>query len=152
MIYNRGQIAAAWCQAGGDAARSTMAAAVALAESGGRTDSVSADGRAGLWMAGNGPSGPAGDYLNRCVPVIAAKEAIDRSNNGQDWSQFPGYKNGAFLQFLPGRGRVPENTPEHSGKWSAFFQIGDRYLRVELRRHSGQAEAAIMIRAGRAPF
>lgn len=147
MIWNRAQIAAAWCQAGGRHSASIMAAAVALAESGGVTDAVTADGHAGLWM------GTTADLIDAGIngreelllnPTIAAREAIHRSGNGVTWSQFPGYKHGAHLQFLPDRGRIPINPPEYSGKWSGYIQIGSLYIRAEYRRLSGAAEVTFM--------
>jgi hypothetical protein len=136
VIYQRAQIAAAWCDAGGDPETAGLAAAVALGESGGDLGAINpTDGRIGLWQA------PSRRRVDLADPIDQAREAIARSNNGTNWHEFPAYKMGVFRNFLPNCGRGPVNNP---GKWSAYFQAGRRYFRVEIRRHSGQAEAVFM--------
>jgi hypothetical protein len=145
VIYNRAQIAAAWVEAGGDPACSALAAAVALAESNGHTDSVAADNRSGLWMAPN----PTGTHT-LLDPVEAAREAIKRSGNGQYWNHFPAYTNGAYLGFMSPAARIPISPPRNPVIWSAHFRVNSRCIQVEIRRHSEGVRAVIL--AGRAPL
>lgn len=80
-----------WRLAGGNTWAAPVAVAVAFAESGGYAGAIANDGGMGLWQ------GKGAELLN---PYNAAKEAINRSNNGQDWSQFPGYKNWKYRAYL----------------------------------------------------
>jgi hypothetical protein len=99
LRFSRAELAALWIRAGGNPGRAQLAAAVALAESAGVPDAVGADQRAGLWQP------PA--WGNRhCVvrallnPLNNAQVTVTLTQNGDDWSAFPGYTNGTYLRFL----------------------------------------------------
>lgn len=91
--FTRAELAALWIRAGGNPARAQLAAAVALAESAGNPDAIAPDGRVGPWQL------PASAGANLLDPVTNATAAVALSAGGEDWSQFPGYVNGAYRQF-----------------------------------------------------
>jgi hypothetical protein len=89
-----------WIVNGGDPRKASIAAAVAMAESGGRPNAVShnPDGNQnkGLWQVDT-VNGDAGSD-----PDAQAKLAIKVSHNGQNWSLWQTYAEGTYKKFLPG--------------------------------------------------
>lgn len=96
-VLTKTQIEQLWQYAGGSAAYSDIASAVALATSGGRPDYVAqqADGTVnrGLWGI-NSSKG----QLSTPDPVTNARGAIQLSNNGTDWRDWPAaYDSAGYL-------------------------------------------------------
>jgi Lysozyme like domain len=80
------QLKALWVQAGGDPTKADIAAAVALAESGGppykeaNSDAISSAGARGLWQIM-----PFHGSVSSLDPLTNARGAVQISNNGQSW-------------------------------------------------------------------
>jgi hypothetical protein len=89
------QLEGLWIQAGGDPRYASIAAAVAMAESDGKSDSLGHNPGStdvGLWQI-NGPGGGDLRYLD---PITNVKEAIRQSHNGVDWHPWcTAYSDGA---------------------------------------------------------
>ena len=89
--------------AAADMAQPEVAAAVAMAESGGRVDAVGDHGDSiGLWQI-HVPSAPK-QWANRDMLKHAgfnAQAAAAMSNGGTDFSAWTTFRNGAYLRFLP---------------------------------------------------
>ena len=110
--YTYGQIETLWVQNGGSASAAPIAAAIAMAESGGHTSSLNnnpatGDYSVGLWQVnyfdGLLPSrsakyGPPSELQGN--PDLQAKAAIDISNNGQNWQPWSTFSSGAYKKYL----------------------------------------------------
>lgn len=110
--YTYGQIETLWVQNGGSAAAAPIAAAIALAESGGNTSSLNnnastGDYSVGLWQVNYfGPLlasrstryGPPSELQSN--PDLQAKAAIDISGNGRNWQPWTTYTSGAYKRYL----------------------------------------------------
>jgi hypothetical protein len=99
MAYNRNQIESLWVQEGGDPKAAPVAAAVALAESGGNPSATNHNTNGtvdkGLFQI-NSIHGPLSSYdLAKNV-----RAAIKISNGGRDWTPWVTYKTGAFRRYL----------------------------------------------------
>ena len=95
-----GQIKSLWTRAGGSAGAQNMAAAIAMAESGGDPNVVSppnSDGSVdrGLWQI-NSIHGP----LSTTNRLGNAKAAVSISSNGRNWNPWTVFKTGAYKRFL----------------------------------------------------
>jgi hypothetical protein len=106
-VLTKAQLEHAWVRNGGAPAAAPMAAAVALAESGGRTDATNHNTNGstdrGAWQI-NSVHGALSTYdLD-----ANAKAAIKISNNGLNWGPWSTYLNGAYRKFLgpPAAGTV----------------------------------------------
>lgn len=119
-----------WTQAGGNPQAADVAAATALAESGGRSDASNGNGNGstdrGLWQI-NSVHGAQSTF----DPMANARAAIAISNNGTNWKPWCtaytdgacGTKGGTFAptgnspvgRFLGGRGTVPTGDPGTGG-------------------------------------
>lgn len=121
MQLSFGQLQALWIRAGGPKDKAPIAAAVALAESGGRSDALNAtppDYSVGPWQINYyGPLadsrtqrfGPA-NYL-RANPLANARAAVAISNGGQDFSAWTTYTNGAWKgQLEQHLGELPQSV------------------------------------------
>jgi hypothetical protein len=129
------QIQQLWIANGGPASAAPMAAAIALAESGGCATSVAGagcggnpakstdrnGGSYGLWQingshagvngaapASGGPVPPSSWINSMFNPAANAKEAVALSQNGTNWNPWSTYKNGAYQKYLNGAG--PSNA------------------------------------------
>lgn len=84
MAYTFDQLKALWISAGGNATAAAVAAAVALAESGGRPDAFNGNGGRsqdrGLWQI-NSVHGAQSSF----DPMTNARAAVAISNNGTNW-------------------------------------------------------------------
>lgn len=114
--YTYAQLMQIWTANGGSSTWAPMAAAVAMAESGGNSDSISKSNDYGLWQINNG-----GQAM--LDPNANAKRAIAMSNNGATWKPWcTAYADGAcgtkgggylgagspFMKYLNGSaGQIP---------------------------------------------
>ena len=99
LRFSRVELAALWIRACGNPERAQLAAAVALAESGGMPDAVGPDQRAGLWQP---PAWGNHHSVVRALlnPLANAEVTITLTKDGEDWEAFPGYANGTYRRFL----------------------------------------------------
>lgn len=101
------QLEQLWTSVGGNPSAAPVAAAVALAESGGNVGSVNPNdpgGSYGLWQI-NGASHPQYDPTQLATnPAYNAAAAVQVSNNGTDFRPWTTYTNGAYLQYLGSAG------------------------------------------------
>lgn len=97
----KGALVNLWTRAGGSPARANMAAAIAMAESGGNPDAknVNTDGSIdrGLWQI-NSIHGALSTYS----PTGNAHAAVRISSGGSNWAPWVTYKTGAYKRFLAG--------------------------------------------------
>jgi hypothetical protein len=127
MAESYAQLEGLWIQAGGSAAAAPIAAAIALAESGGNPSSHNGnagtgDDSWGLWqinMIGSmGPSRRAQFGLTSNTqltdPLTNAKAAVALSNNGKNWSPWTTYTSGAYRKYMQG-GVTPNLTAAGAG-------------------------------------
>jgi hypothetical protein len=112
--YSYAQLEQIWLANGGPRVAAPIAAAIAMAESGGNPQATDDDSNGsvdrGLWQI-NSVHGAQSTY-----DVNAnAKAAIDISSGGRDWSPWTTYTSGAYLQYLQ-TGTVPSSysTPASS--------------------------------------
>lgn len=77
-----------------------VAAAIAMAESGGNPEAVGDSGKSiGLWQI-HLPSHPEFGFQDLKNPEVNARAAFAISRNGTDWTPWSVYKSGAYLKFL----------------------------------------------------
>ena len=97
--YGKDQLKALWVQAGGPMGAANLAAAVALAESGGNPNSINnnTDGSIdrGLWQI-NSVHGA----LSTMDPLANARSAVSISSGGSNWNPWVAYTNGNYRHFL----------------------------------------------------
>jgi hypothetical protein len=108
--YSFDQLKSLWTQYGGNSAYANIAAAVALAESGGRSTASNnnTDGSQdrGLWQINTVHGG-----LSTFDVAANTKAAIQISNNGTNWNPWVTFKTGAYKKYLSGGGSsVPDAT------------------------------------------
>lgn len=98
--YSYNQIKDLWVMYGGDPAKASVAAAVAMAESGGRSDATNASNSNGSIDRGlfqiNSIHGANSTY----DLATNVRYAIQLSKNGNDWSPWTVYKSGAYRKYL----------------------------------------------------
>lgn len=101
-----GEIKSLWTRAGGSSSAQNMAAAIAMAESGGNPNIShrNSDGSIdrGLWQI-NSVHG-AQSTFNR---LGNAKAAVSISGNGRNWNPWTVFKTGAYKRFLSAAGKAP---------------------------------------------
>lgn len=102
--YGHGQLEQLWTGSGGDPSTANTAAAVALAESGGRAGVTSSnpDGgvNVGLWQLDTKGKGAGYTVAQLQDPRTNARVAIMGSANGTDWSAWETFTSGAYRQYL----------------------------------------------------
>jgi hypothetical protein len=113
--YSYTQLMQLWVANGGSSVWAPMAAAIAMAESGGNPSTISSTSDYGLWQINNG-----GQAM--LDPNANAQRAIQMSNNGATWRPWcTAYSDGAcgkhggtylgagspFMKFLNGSGQIP---------------------------------------------
>jgi len=117
--YSYAQLKQLWIQNGGNPAAADIAAAIALAESGGDStaSNTNSDGSIdrGFWQI-NSVHGA----LSTFDITGNVKAAIQVSNNGKNWSPWVTYVSGAFRKFLSpttaaSTGTLPAGTTSASG-------------------------------------
>lgn len=106
--------------AGLDSANAAIGAAIALAESGGRTDAVGDNGSSfGLWQI-HLPAHP--DVSQACAldPSCAAAAAVRISRGGVDWTPWSTFVSGAYQRFTQGLQGV-----EQAVSWAITQRFGE---------------------------
>lgn len=145
MALSYAQLEGAWVQGGGNPAKAAIAAAIAMAESGGNPNSHNGnagtgDNSYGLWqinMLGSmGPSRRAQYNLpnNEALfdPVTNARVAVAMSNNGQNWGPWTTFTRGAYLRYLQ-NGVAPDTTGLNgSGNFGSAIMGGDSSTNASL--------------------
>lgn len=108
VVYNYAQLEGIWIQAGGPATAAPIAAAIAMAESGGNTTATNNDSNGtvdrGLWQINS----VHGDTQSTYDVMGNARAAVAISNQGQNWSPWVTYNNGRYQAFL--QTNVPPDT------------------------------------------
>lgn len=98
--YSFNQLQDLWVKAGGNAKFKVIAAAIAMAESGGKSNAVNHNTNGstdrGLWQI-NSVHGSQSTF----DPLANAKAAVAISSNGTNWRPWVTYNNGAYKQFMP---------------------------------------------------
>jgi len=96
---NYSQLEQLWVQAGGNPANKAIAAAIAMAESGGQQYATDNDSNGtqdrGYWQI-NSSHGS----LSTFDPLGNARAAISISSNGTNWNPWTTYTSGAYLKYL----------------------------------------------------
>lgn len=129
MAYGYNELKQIWVLNGGNPAAAGIAAAVALAESGGNPNATNTNGNGtidrGLWQI-NSIHGARSTF-----DITAnAKAAIAISSNGTNWDPWTVYKTGAYKKFLNaddpslvGTGVVDIKPAEDTNPITAMFSI-----------------------------
>jgi hypothetical protein len=109
MAYTYAQLKALWIQNGGNPAAADVAAAVALAESGGNPDASNTNTNGsidrGLWQI-NSVHGAQSTF----DVTGNVKSAISISGNGANWSPWVTYQTGAYKKFMSPTTAAATNT------------------------------------------
>jgi Lysozyme like domain len=140
------QLEGLWITNGGNKAVAPLAAAIAMAESSGRTDVTSAnpDGgvNVGLWQLdtkGKGAGHTVADLQN---PATNAAVAVQGSNDGTDWSAWETFVTGAYKRFMnagttpdlavPGGGQAAVTAAQQqaSAGPDCAFSIGGQHIGI----------------------
>lgn len=97
--YSYGQLEDLWVSAGGNPKFKALAAAIAMAESGGRVNAVNHDSDGstdrGLWQI-NSTHGSQSTFN----PMANARAAVAISSNGTNWNPWTTFKTGAYKKYL----------------------------------------------------
>jgi hypothetical protein len=108
--YSYAQLKSLWTQQGGNPLYADLAAAVAMAESGGRSNATNTntDGSIdrGLWQVNSVHGG-----LSTTDPIANAKAAVKISSNGKNWSPWVTFKTGAYKKYLSPTTLANANLP-----------------------------------------
>jgi phage protein U len=126
--YNYAQLEGIWIQAGGNPQAAPMAAAIAMAESGGNSAAQDLDSNGtvdrGLWQI-NSVHGAQSTF-----DVMGnARAAVAISNNGSDWSAWVTYQTGAYQRYL--QSNVPPDTTAPINGTSAAAGTGNQTATLE---------------------
>lgn len=108
--FNYAQLEGIWIQAGGSPGAAPIAAAIAIAESGGNTTATNHDSNGsvdrGLWQI-NSVHGAQSTY-----DVMGnARAAVAISNNGTNWAPWTTYTSGAYRQYVQANVPPDMNVP-----------------------------------------
>lgn len=97
--YTQSQLQDLWVQAGGNPAKAQIASAIAMAESGGKSNATDNDSNGttdkGLWQI-NTSNGALSTYN----PLANARSAVQLSDNGTNWSDWVTYTTGEYLRYM----------------------------------------------------
>jgi len=139
------QLEGLWINNGGNKAVAPLAAAIAMAESSGRTDVTSAnpDGgiNVGLWQLdtrGKGAGHTVADLQN---PATNAAVTVQGSNDGTDWSAWATFASGAYRRFMsagttpdlsaPGGGQAVTTANQQAAAGpDCAFSIGGQHIGI----------------------
>lgn len=108
--YNYSQLEELWINAGGNRAIAPVMAAIALAESSGRSDAFNASGASGLWQILGAVN--QSDQNQLFNPIVNAHEAVLKYQT-QGLGAWVTYTSGAYKQFL--QGAAPATGPLAGG-------------------------------------
>ena len=164
-----------WVAAGGSPDADAVAAAVALAESGGdptRIDNTAYPARpgyhkpaagaqpeysVGIWQV-NMLAHPSYTEAALLTPTGNAKAAIAISGNGKDWQPWSTYTSGAYLKFLPGAetaagGASPGGSAADAGiaptahqGWAAFkYAVNTTLVHRAVRGRNTLQDARVIL-------
>jgi hypothetical protein len=118
-VYTYAQLEQLWINNGGSRAKAPLAAAIAEAESSGRSDvtSPNPDGgtNVGPWQLDTLGKGSGHTVAQLQDPNTNAAVAVSGSSNGTDWSAWETYVNGAYKKFMNGATSPDPNVPGGSG-------------------------------------
>lgn len=123
-------------KAGLPPARAVTAAAVAMAESSGRTAETSSnpDGgtNVGLWQLDTKGKGAGYSVAQLQDPATNAQVMAKGSSNGTDWSAWETYVTGAYQQFVGGAAAAQSSEQSGGGGWvdSILGTIGSAWKTV----------------------
>lgn len=108
--YSYSQLETLWIDNGGNKAAAAIAAAIAMAESGGDSTAVDNDANGttdrGLWQINSTHGAQSTFDVN-----ANAKAAISISNNGTNWQPWTTFVSGAYKKFLSGAAPSSVNDP-----------------------------------------
>jgi hypothetical protein len=117
-VYSYAQLEQLWLNAGGAKAQAPMAAAIALAESGGNsaamnyTDNNGTQTSVGLWQVSSGTHQYPSSWT---TPAGNASEAVAKYQAAGGWSPWGTYSSGAYKRYLNGATTPDPNVPAGSG-------------------------------------
>lgn len=119
QTFTYAQLMGLWIRNGGSRAKAPIAAAVAEAESSGRSwvTSSNPDGgeNVGLWQLDTNGKGAGYSAEQLADPATNARVAVKGSNDGNDWSAWQTYVDGAYKHFLSGSTTPDLKVPKSSG-------------------------------------
>ena len=113
-VYSYAQLEQLWINAGGDRSLAPVAAAIAEAESAGRsnalnpTDNNGTQTSVGLWQVSNGTHSYPSAWL---TPSGNAAEAVAKYQGAGGWSPWGTYDSGAYRQYLNCSNTPDPNVP-----------------------------------------
>ncbi|MDP2712312.1 MAG: phage tail tape measure protein [Solirubrobacteraceae bacterium] len=149
--YGKGQIMNLWTRAGGSPGIANLAAAVALAESGGNSKAMNRNTNGsvdrGLWQI-NSIHGA----LSTFDPTGNAKAAVKISSGGRNWNPWVAFKRGMHLKFLGapagnvGGGSGTRSTGGSGGAAAVSAhteRAGSRIVNALTKRHSPAIDRAV---------
>ena len=133
-IYSYKQLEQLWVAAGGSKVLAPIAAAIAMAESGGNDQAVNSmdnGGRQtswGLWQISNGTHSP--PVSNILDPQVNARQAVAKYNAAGGWSPWGTFTSGAYQKFLQGGSTVSDLLVRGGQAFvdEASSFIGDPYV------------------------
>lgn len=119
QTFTYAQLMGLWIRNGGSRAKAPVAAAIAEAESSGRdwVTSGNPDGgqNVGLWQLDTNGKGSGFSVQQLQDPATNARVAVQGSNDGNDWSAWETYVDGAYRAFLKGSTTPDLRVPKSSG-------------------------------------
>lgn len=118
-VYSYAQLEQLWINNGGSKSLAPIAAAIAEAESAGKSDATNATDNGGtqtswgLWQISNGTHNqPVANILD---PNVNAQQAVAKYNAAGGWSPWGTYTSGAYAAFLSGKTPPDPNVPTTTG-------------------------------------
>lgn len=140
--YGKSSIMNLWTRAGGSPQLANLAAAVALAESGGNSQASNRNTNGtvdrGLWQI-NSIHGK----LSTFDPAGNARSAVQISAGGKNWTPWVAYKSGAYKKFLGGgRASAPTAAEQRKARADAAEKSGSRLVNQIAGRFSKSVATA----------
>lgn len=119
QTFTYAQLMGLWIRNGGSRAKAPIAAAIAEAESSGRSwvTSPNPDGgtNVGPWQLDTNGKGAGYSVEQLQDPATNARVAVKASNDGNDWSAWETFADGAYKHFLSGSTTPDLSVPKSSG-------------------------------------
>jgi hypothetical protein len=119
QTFTYAQLMGLWIRNGGSRAKAPIAAAIAEAESSGRSwvTSSNPDGgtNVGPWQLDTNGVGAGYTVAQLQDPALNARVAVKGSNDGNDWSDWATYASGAYKHFLSGSTTPDLRVPKSAG-------------------------------------